>query len=261
MPLLYAAAISLAIALLAAILRTLTTTGALAAAIIGTAILWPTGWPGLAVLGVYFATTTLVSRLSSRARAPAEDAGAETRNHRQVLANGGWAAAGALLDFAVPGLGLWTATVALAASAGDTWATAVGSLSPRPPRDILSRRVVPAGTSGGVTWFGSSGGLMGAALVGLTGTMATGLPELFLVAGLTGQLAMAADSILGSALQARFHCPACGKATERPIHGCGAVATLTRGPRWIDNDVVNAMVTGGAFGLALLGWFLFSPRS
>src|SRR5690606_341663 len=105
-------------------LRALTLTGAVAAALVGTAILWPTGWQGLAVLGVYFATTTLVSRLSSQVRPAQDQADTEARDHRQVLANGGWAAGGALLDFAVPGLGLWTVTVALAASAGDTWATA-----------------------------------------------------------------------------------------------------------------------------------------
>ncbi|MBL8985422.1 MAG: DUF92 domain-containing protein [Gemmatimonadetes bacterium] len=256
MPFLLAAGVSAAIATVAWILRALSVRGALAALAVGTLILWPTGWPGCAVLGTFFVGSTLVSRIAARAAGPSDQADTQTRDERQVFANGGLAAFGATAEWIAPGLGFWLATVALAASGADTWATAFGSLSPRPPRDILTRRPVPAGTSGGVTWFGSSGGFMGAASVGLVAVTMGGPGPLLLAAAFIGQAAMLFDSVLGSAWQAGFHCARCDLPTERRIHRCGARTTLTRGRAWLDNDGVNALAGGAALVLGIVSWWL-----
>lgn len=249
-----AMAISAAVAVAAWRLRALSVDGAIAATAIGAAILTPLGWAGLAVLGTFFGSSTLVSRLATIARDAGREADRETRDARQVLANGGVAALGALAEFRTPGLGLWLVTIGLAAAGGDTWATALGSLSPRPPRDLLTWRQVRAGQSGGVTWFGSSGGLLGAALVGLAASAVGGSGRLFLTAALTGAGAMLIDSGLGSALQARFRCESCGEDTEQRRHRCGSATIPTRGIRWIDNDTVNAMASGCAVAAGLLLW-------
>lgn len=262
MPFGLAVAISAAIALVAWRARALSSDGALAAIAVGTAILWPTGWPGFVVLAVYFTTSTLVSRLAATVGARQSDqADTEVRNRWQVLANGGPAALGALAGFATPGLGVWLATIALAASGGDTWATAMGSLSPRPPRDILRVQAVTPGTSGGVTWFGTTGGVVGAALIGLAGTAASGLRPLFLVAATTGLAALLLDSIMGSAAQARFRCDACGVETERRQHRCGGRTTLARGWPWLDNDAVNAVASGLALIVGFGWWIWLKPAT
>src|SRR5262245_19735949 len=142
---LVALAVSAGIATLGWRLETLKPSGAAAAVIVGTFILANTGWPGCAVLGIFFGGSTLVSRLASRAR-PARSDGDEVRDWIQVVANGGVAALGSLAERVDPGLGLWLVTTTLAAAAADTWATAFGSLSPRPPRDILRGERVPRGT-------------------------------------------------------------------------------------------------------------------
>jgi uncharacterized protein (TIGR00297 family) len=258
MPSVVAAGIALLVALAAWRTRALTGSGAIAATAVGTLVLWPLGWPGLAVLGAFFVPATLVGRLAARpgTGVPPDHPGDQPRTARQVLANGGAAAVLAPLELAEPGLGLWLASACLAAAAADTWATGTGALSPRPPRDILRWGVVDPGTSGGVTWFGTSGGLMGAALVALAAAAAAPAAPagLYAAATATGFLGMLADSVLGSAAQARFHCPRCDRATELRVHRCGSRAAHRRGLAWLDNDAVNAVSTGLAAAAAFAAW-------
>jgi uncharacterized membrane protein len=166
------------------------------------------------------------------------------------------AAAVATVEFLTPGLGVWLATVTLAAAAADTWATGMGSLSRRPPRDILKGVVVPPGTSGGVTWIGTTGGLVGAALVALAGaaTWRSAPTALYPVATGVGLIGMLLDSVLGSGVQARFHCPACKRDTERRTHRCGSPTSHRKGWSWLDNDGVNGIATAAAAGLGWLAW-------
>lgn len=256
MPVLYAIGASAGAALLAFLLRSLSASGAVAATAIGSLILWATGWLGAAVLGAYFVAASVASRLSVQARRDAEEAKAEIRNHRQVLANGGFAALGALAEPLVPGLGLWLLTIGLAAACADTWATALGSLSPRTPRDLLTRRPVPRGTSGGVTGLGISAGILGAGLIGLLGTSVTGRGSLMLAATGLGTVSMLLDSALGSRFQKRYHCATCDEMTESTPHRCGTVPAPVRGRRWLDNDGVNATSTAFAVAGGALLWFI-----
>ena len=240
--------VSTAVALVAWLARTLTRSGAVAASLIGILVLWPTGWAGFGVLGMF--CSALGARHSALGGEQMDIGG---RGPRQVWANGGVAAVGALGEFWWPGLGVWLVTIVLAAAGADTWATAFGGLSRRAPRDILRRTEVAAGTSGGVTWFGTTGGIMGAGMIGAVGGAVSHSLRLYLVAVSVGVAGMLFDSVLGSAFQARFRCPICDQATERRIHRCGTKTTRTSGWAWLDNDLVNASTTAAAFlaGLAL----------
>ena len=226
-----AAAVSLAVAAGAWWAGALTRAGAAAAVLVGTAILWGTGWGGGAVLGAFFVSGSLLGRLAQRPSA--SDARGERRDPIQVFANGGAAGAFALLGLRQPELGLWIVTVSLAAATADTWATALGATSPDDPRDLLSRRRVPRGTSGGVS---------------------TRRPALLIAGTLIGVGGMFLDSLLGASVQARFKCPACGVASERRRHGCGTPTTLTGGWWWLDNDGVNALTTFVAALAGALAW-------
>jgi len=138
-----------------------------------------------------------------------------TRNHKQVLANGGVAALAALA-------GSWSAFAgALAAATADTWASEIGRHSRTSPRLITNGTPVPAGTDGGMTLLGTTAGIAGAGLIaalsyvlGQRGAQAIAI---------AGSLGMMADSLLGATVQ--------GKA------------------RWMDNDAVNlaATLAGAAF--------------
>ncbi len=248
--------ISSAVAALGWRFRALTVDGAVAAAVVGLSILTFTGWPGLAVLGTYFVTTTFVSRVARTSDPMSDQAKTETRDRWQVLANGGAAAVAALAEPLVSGLGVWLVSIILAASGADTWSTAFGRMSPRPPRDLLTRQLVPAGASGGVTWFGTTGGLVGATLIGLVAATATGVWTLYGAAAIIGFAAMVLDSVLGSAVQARFHCDRCDQPTERRVHDCGTKSSWRRGWRWLDNNTVNAVATVVAGAAGLAAWWL-----
>ena len=244
-------AIAAALAAIAWRLRTLDLTGALAATAVGGATLLGTGWQGGALLLTVFTGSTLVSRLSPDPAAERGEAKGGRRDAGQVLANGGAPAIGALAGLWHPGLGLWPLAAGLAAAAADTWATSLGARSRTPPRHLLTGALVTAGTCGGVTWRGTIGGAVGAlsiaAVAGFTGAG----PALVVAALVLGTSGMLLDSLLGASIQGRFRCPACGTATERRHHRCGARSVSTGGIAWISNDVVNALATLAA---TAAGW-------
>ena len=245
-----ALAVSLAFAALGTAFQALTFAGAGWAVLVGTSILWNTGWAGGAALAAFFASSSLISRIAPDPSARLGAKGSR-RDHWQVLANGGPASIGALVEQLLPGAGIWLVTASLAAAAADTWATALGGWSRRPPRLLVSGRVVPPGTSGGVTVLGTVGGLGGSLGVALASLLAGAPRRLAPAAVLIGLAGMLVDSLLGSTLQGAFHCPACDQPTEQAVHHCGTVARQARGWGWLDNDGVNACATGLA---ALLGW-------
>jgi uncharacterized protein (TIGR00297 family) len=238
---------------------TLTGSGALAAWLVGTFVLHGTGWEGGGVLAAFFVSSSLVSR--GAPRPPGLDPKGERRDHRQVLANGAAAAAGALLGLRNPELGIWLLTSALAAAAADTWATAFGARSVAPPRLILDGNVVPPGTSGGITPLGSLGGAGGATLVAATGALAAGMPALFPVAALVGFGGMLLDSVLGAAAQGRFRCAECAERSEWRKHRCGRPTTHEGGLVWLDNDGVNLTAGAGAAVVAWVAWVWLCPCS
>jgi uncharacterized protein (TIGR00297 family) len=254
-----AAAVAAAFAMLAYRAGTLTGSGALAGWLVGSLVLHGTGWEGGGVLAAFFVSSSLVSR--GAPAPPGLDPKGDRRDHRQVLANGGVAAAGALLGVTDPELGVWLLTSALAAAAADTWATAFGARSAVPPRLILDGRVVPPGTGGGVTALGSAGGAAGAILVAATGAIAAGTPALLPVAALVGFGGMVLDSALGAAAQGRFRCVECGERSEWRVHRCGRPTAHQGGLVWLDNDGVNLAAGVGATVVAWAAWAWLCPCS
>lgn len=234
----------------------LTGAGAIAASLVGTAILVGTGWSGGAALAAFFVSSTVVGRLwPPRSRL---DPKGERRDAWQVVANGGPAALGALLGLAAPGLGLWLVTGSLAAAAADTWATSLGGVSRASPRRLLLGEPVDAGASGGMTAIGSLAAAGGAGLVAGT-AVAAGADRVLLPLGIgIGFAGMLADSVLGAFWQGRFRCPACDLVSEWPVHRCGTRTTREGGLEWLTNDGVNLAATAFAAGLAAAAWLLWS---
>jgi uncharacterized protein (TIGR00297 family) len=202
----------------------LTWGGAAAALLVGGATLWGVGWRGFGLLLAFFVSASLLTRTGGQ------------RNARQVFANGGIAALGALL-------GSWPAVAgAVAAATADTWATEIGAFSPTSPRLITSRLPVPHGVSGGITPLGTAGGAAGAAIIGIVAWV-LGPRELRLagVVVLAGVIGMLVDSVLGATVQGNF--------PNEPVQP-------TRGYAWLDNDAVNLAGTLAGAVAAAAGWRL-----
>lgn len=234
--------------------RTLSTGGAIAAAMVGTISL-AAGWSWGALLLTMFASASALSRLGERKKAervaPVVEKGAE-RDAGQVLANGGVYAMAAFGSLLVPSP-IWYAigAGALAASAADTWATEVGTLAESDPISIISGRRVAPGTSGGISALGTAAGVGGALFIGAAAALAR-WPVPFAAVALGGGTGALADSLLGGTVQARRWCELCAMSTERLVHSCGTPTRHASGLVGFDNDAANAVCSGVGALIALL---------
>jgi uncharacterized protein (TIGR00297 family) len=253
MPPLIALAVGGACAVLAWRLRWLTLDGAVAAGIVGAAVLAGGGWPWGLTLAVFVASGSLLTLVGRHRKSQGEHTGAG-RTAGQVLATGGLAAiAGVAQAFAGPESpwGVYATPVffgSLAAVTADTWATELGMLSAQPPVLITSGRQVEPGTSGGVTAAGTAAGVAGAAAIALCGFLFTPpAARLFGAVTVSGIAGMLVDSLLGATLQGVFAAPG-GETTEDGSPG----ARLVRGWAWMTNPVVNLFAAATAGVAAVL---------
>ena len=250
-------ALALSVVIAARSRRALTLDGALVAAVLGT-VSAAAGWSWAALLIVFFVSSTVLSKIGEeRKRVNTEGFAAKggERDAFQVLANGGLFGLLGLLSLVFPH-DSWVilAAGAIAASASDTWATEVGTLSPGGTRSMISFKPVHAGTSGGVSVSGTLAGF-GAALFIAAVALAVGLSGSAACAALAGGIGGSLiDSALGATLQSQRRCRKCETVTERTIHNCGEKTIHERGLRWLDNDGVNALasICGAALGALCL---------
>ncbi|HZQ06113.1 MAG TPA: DUF92 domain-containing protein [Anaerolineae bacterium] len=274
----------------AAYLRgSLAPSGAVGAILTGTLIFGFGGFiPGL-LLVAFFVSSSILSHYKARAKEQFSEKfqKGSQRDFGQAIANGGCAALVALAYSAARLLQenahleiiLFAAFIgAIAAVTADTWATELGVLSPTPPRLITTGRVVPAGTSGGISPLGTVTALLGGAFIGAVVMLGAWIASLFhqvplpftaldpilgkatpiiLMASISGLGGALFDSLLGATLQGVYFCEYDEVQTEKKIHTCGRATRLVRGWHWLDNDVVNfAASVFGSLVAALLANFI-----
>lgn len=179
----------------------------------------------------------LLSRLADRRRR--ERTRPQERGMVHVVSNSGAAAALAMAGL-LGAHGGWYAGVvaALATASADRWATEVGRISGEWPRAVISRDRVPVGTSGGVTLYGTAGSVVGAAVVVGTAWPWLGEPQVAAMLVLVATACAFLDSVLGDTFQARYR-DARGQVNETFTGRRDVVSGLA----WLDNDVVNLVVT------------------
>ncbi len=243
--------------------RSLSSSGAAAALIVGTLTFGLGGWQWGVLLALFFISSSLLSHYKEGEKiAAAEkfDKG-HRRDAGQVIANGGLGAGIALFHAFVPGRvapsAAWFIMFlgVMAAVTADTWATELGTLSKKPPRLITNGRIVDVGVSGGISPLGTLVSFLGGLMIGL----AAGLmfPERFLVmvsagalAGLIGSLF---DSLLGATIQRIYYSDTRQKETEKRFEGDGTPNRAIRGWAWMSNDMVNlfSSIVGGMVAVIL----------
>lgn len=242
------AAILAVVAVLAYVARSLDAGGALCAFVMGVTVLWTTRFAGFLLFMLFFVSCNIVGKISKRLRA--KDSSPEVREkkgHRrdimQVVSNGLMATLAALLWFftgKVQALVMFGAAVAEATS--DTFAGDVGRLSRKAPVSILTMRPVPKGLSGGVTALGMVGAMASSMVIALCWFISfkgVTVYEAALV-GVMGFAGAVIDSYLGAAVQAQYYDPETKEISEDDERD-GRKLELTRGIRWVDNDMVNLM--------------------
>jgi uncharacterized protein (TIGR00297 family) len=231
--------------------------GAFAAFLTGLLILAGFGLKGLILMGVFFLTSSLLSRYKSKRK---EHLGelhekGSARDWAQVAANGGTAAFSGLANVIFPDpVWLIVFGISLASANADTWASELGVLSKRQPLSIKTLKRVPRGTSGAISGFGTAATAAGSLLIAVTGgylfdATAGWVLAVFLF-GLAGSLL---DTVLGAYLQAVFKCVRCNLHTEKLAH-CSLPTRKISGFTQINNDAVNFI---SCFTAAIMGMSIY----
>lgn len=207
----------------------LTIGGAVGSMLIGTVVFSIGGLAWSIVVVAFFISSSLLSCVSSeRKRRVAADKFSKpgARDLFQTISNGGVGTLAALAYGINRGRSAWLHAAfvgAFATATADTWATEIGTLAHSQPRLITTGKRVPPGTSGGMTWRGTTAALAGGLTLGLIAALASGRlskgrssPGAGLVAaGLTGGSCGAlVDSLLGATAQRVYYCPRCESETE-----------------------------------------------
>lgn len=243
--------------------------GAITAFLIGfvTFAFPPDGWKWFIILLVFLMVSSYMTHYKyqvKRKKGFAQEKGG-ARGWPNVSANGAVAGFLVLLMPFFPREQVLAAFLgAIATANADTLATEIGLLNPTDPRLITDlRKVVPAGTSGGISILGELATLFGALLIGVAAGVLgmTGNPAwpLSVTIGTTvtaGLVGCSVDSVIGATVQGMYKCSVCSKITENRRH-CRSPSIPLRGHAVIDNNVVNLIATVFGAGVAALLLFFF----
>ncbi|NQT63540.1 MAG: DUF92 domain-containing protein [Candidatus Marinimicrobia bacterium] len=245
-------------------LKALSISGGFGAFLLGVFMFGMGSWHTMLPLIGFFVLSSLLSKIADRqSKKDIISSKGSQRDIVQVYANGGipliFTIAWYLSNYSIDWL-YWAFLASLASATADTWETEIGSFSKSLPLNILTWKRVPKGYSGGISLLGTSGGVLGAAIIvsiaALMGFIQWDaiLIVMIIIAGFLGSII---DSILGASIQAKFKCEVCGKTTERVVH-CHEETTHESGMLWLDNDWVNVAgsLSGGLFFIAAYILFL-----
>ena len=229
-------------------------------------ILNPVYW---IILGCFFISSSLLSHYKKDFKLEVQNQfeKGSTRDARQVLANSMgvifFGIGNVLINKGIEltlvfnpwGIAIFTY---LAAMTADTWGTEIGILSKDKVRSIINlKKQLPAGTSGGISIFGTLAAGIGSIFIALCSIIGIIFSLIitnvslnrdlliiaFILIACGGFLGMFIDSIIGATLQTMYYCPTCKKEVESKIHStCNGTQTIyIRGIKWLHNDAVNLL--------------------
>lgn len=246
--------------------KSLSSSGAIAAVIVGFLCMTASYSWGL-VLIAFFVSSSKLTKIGAERKRKLEDgyAGGQ-RTWVQVFANGGF---GALLaavsiyyvglidrgvNFSSHPLFSWLTIAYLghfSCCNGDTWSSEVGILSSSKPILLTTLKRVYPGTNGAISLLGTSASALGGLFIGLVYwtvnqfTAVATVPQwpIIVVCGMSGLMGSLLDSLLGATLQYSAFDPdkqkVVGKQTPKTVHISGLDV--------LDNHMVNflsASMTG-----------------
>lgn len=248
------------LSLLSARLKWLTILASVTAFLMGLIIFLAFNWQGLVILGMFFITSTLLTKWKRDLKRDEKAFDIEEKKGRsagQVLANGGAALLAAACHIAVPDpVWLILFTAAFATATADTWASEIGVLSKKKPFHIKMWKTVDRGLSGAISPLGTFAAFAGAFLIGFCFYLL--FDTSFLVAlcvAVSGFVGNLADTVFGAWFEQKFICSKCKKETESRVH-CGVKTARIYGVFWVSNNVVNFTSTliGGMIAGVLYLW-------
>ena len=142
----------------------LTRRGSFVAYLLGFYFAGIAGWPWLMPVLIFFLSSTAFTKLQHAIKGVANKS--TTRNAWQVIANIIWAVTSSVLFLLTQSEIFILFFIAfVAAVTADTWASEIGPLLNKRCFLLSTMRTVPAGTSGGISFFGSLAALSGAIII------------------------------------------------------------------------------------------------
>ena len=202
------------------------------------------GWKWTVPILTFFILSSLLSKLAERLSKKDVSSIFEKgsrRDYKQVLANGGVPllviVLSNLLQLEIDWYSIYLLSIAISTS--DTWSTEFGTLFAKNVYLIMNFKKVNPGISGGISFIGTLGGILGSISIILSSLLFVDLNLQIIISlilfALIGNLV---DSLMGATIQVIYKCSVCGKLTEKKIH-CERETNYFKGIRFIDNDVVN----------------------
>lgn len=261
-PIMFCLNIELLILIIAYYLKAVTFSGVASATILGISLFIFGGWISFIALVIFFVLGSAVSKIGKSIKADAEKLHEHlgARSVMQVAANGLPSLIFAIIYYYTGAEScLLTTIMCFAATTADTFSSEIGMLSKKTPISILTLKPVQRGISGGFTFLGLLGGLLGALIISILAIPRYGIVGMA-ASTVAGLLSSIFDSVLGAAFQAKYHIQEDNGIvllTERKAVN-GEALKLVRGFRWVNNDVVNfasVFILGGIF-VFMWGCFL-----
>jgi len=253
--------LALVISIFSGAFKLLTIKGSAAQFIIGTFIFGFGGLKWAIPILTFFILSSLLSKFRKKSNKDVDAyfEKSDVRDQFQVLANGGFAALLVLLNQVYYSELLYPIYVSsLAAVCADTWATEIGTLWKTKTINILNFKKVEQGSSGGVSFNGIIGAILGAFIIPISSLswISKNFINFILVVTISGVLGSIIDSFLGASVQSQFKCRICGKITEKRMH-CNQVSAHYKGLKWVNNDFVNFItsLSGGIIFIPIKGLF------
>ncbi len=244
----------------------LSTSGAIAAVVLGTLIYYFGGVVASGMMVAFFLSSSFLSHIFKSKKKVLEKVNEKgsRRDCYQVFANGGMGLIFAALFYYFNNpLFLVGCAAAFGEANADTWASEVGVLSRKKPVSIITGKAIETGVSGGISPLGTLASFLGAGFIGITFSCIYFLtygyniiiifaPFIITLLGFVGAII---DSFLGATVQAQYYCEEEKITTEKSSYK-GRANSLIKGYRFLNNDAVNFFSTL----LCSLPIFLFIGR-
>ncbi len=251
--------LSLLISVFSFKMKFLTISGSLSTFILAFLIYGFGGWQWTLPILSFFVSSSLLSKIREKKNPLVsnyfEKSG--SRDFYQVFANGGLGGVLVVINHFCPNM-IWYLTYSgiIASTCADTWATEIGTMTKHKTFNILKFRPVEQGSSGGVSFTGFAGSLLGALFVSLISVLwiDNNRIDFILLIVSAGFTASVIDSILGASVQIQYKCTECKRIVDKKMH-CEIETEWYRGIKFINNDFVNlaAGLSGGIIAFSLNG--------
>ena len=216
--------------------------GAVAAVLLGSTVVLFSGWIWILPLAFFLFSSSLLSRIPGFRKSGIAAKEGKPRDWKQVFCNGGLygilSTVYSLLPTFYQGDLQFLMLVSMAVATSDTWASEIGVGMKGKVVDLLNWKSVESGISGGISFAGTVGGLLGSASIAamflLLMPKAHNSAVIFTVILTLGFFGMLIDSLLGACLQGKY-------VTEsgRVLDDQQGNSKIIKGFRFIDNDLVN----------------------